>query len=103
MSYKYDDSQHEVQRLKGAQTSMVWTSCFSFTTSKRSAQLDANFWNGIWFLHFDVSLPITNEWGGAKWKHTAIANNFVKAFTFVIMDQTTWNCFSTLMLCFFNK
>ncbi len=43
---------------------------------------------------------LRDEWGGAKSKHIAITNIFVKTFAFVIVDQITWNYFLVLIVCF---
>jgi hypothetical protein len=56
MSFKYGRA--KFQRLKRVRTSLIWTFCSSFTTNRASAHLD------VWFLHFNVPLPV-KKW--VKW------------------------------------
>ncbi len=44
----------QFQRLKGARTSLVWTSCSSFSTAKGAKGVHNLV---VWFFYFDVPLP----------------------------------------------
>lgn len=64
MSYKYGDSQHEAQRLKGGQTSMVWISYFNFTACKKVHSLIQIFGMGYGFCILMSLYQLGDEWGG---------------------------------------
>jgi hypothetical protein len=87
----------KLQKLKGIWTSLAQTSWSSFSIAK-------GVYNLMFGSHILMSLyRLGDQWGRAKSKHIVVVNIFVKTFAFVIMDQTTWNCFLVLLYFLINS